>query len=154
MLQLIFKILIPVFRPIVMKIMIDEIRVLGDRTRLRISPKTSMMNTLFNTNSGCIEVGDYSFTGHNVSLITGTHNSESLLYKRMTDFPSTGRDIIIGKGVWIGSNAIILGPCKIGDHSVIGAGSIVLPNSNIPRGSVAVGVPAKVIRVINIPFDE
>ena len=112
------------------------------------------MNTLFNTSSGYIEVGEYSFTGHNVSLITGTHNYDSLLDKRMVDIAATGRDIIIGKGVWIGSSAIILGPCTIGDHSVIGAGSVVLPGSNIPRGAIAVGNPAKVIRVIDIPFED
>jgi acetyltransferase-like isoleucine patch superfamily enzyme len=145
------KLLIPIVRPLITEVIISDIRVYGDRARLKISPKTDLLNTLFNTVSGFIEIGDYSFTGHNVCLLTGTHNYESLLDERMEDVPSNGRDIIIGKGVWIGSNAVILGPCVIGDHSVVGAGSVVLSGSNIPKGSVVAGVPAKVIRTINIP---
>ena len=149
--KFIYRAFYPIIRPLVMQILNEEIRVYGDRKRLRISPKTDMMNTLFSLSSGTIEIGDYCFTGHNVSIITGTHNYESLLYARMFDVPPNGRDIIIGKGVWIGSNATILGPCTIGDHSVIGAGSIVLPFTDIKKGSVVVGNPAKAIRFINIP---
>jgi acetyltransferase-like isoleucine patch superfamily enzyme len=104
----------------------------------------------FNTSSGFIEVGDYTFTGHNVSIITGTHRYESLLSERMSDSPMFGRDIIIGKGVWIGSNAVILGPCKIGDHAVIAAGSVVLSGTEIPSCTIVGGIPAKTIKTISI----
>jgi len=112
-----------------------------------ISPKANMVNTLLNTASGTIEVGDYSFTGHNVSIITGTHNYKSLLEKRMKDIPSTGHDIKIGKGCWIGSNSIILGPCTIGDNAVIAAGSVV--NKDVPAFSIFAGVPAKQIKTVS-----
>jgi acetyltransferase-like isoleucine patch superfamily enzyme len=108
-----------------------------------------MMNTLFNTSSGFIEVGDYVFTGHNVSIITGTHDYNLLLSERMLNFPSSGRDIFIGKGVWIGSNAVILGPCRVGDHAVIAAGSIVLPRMDISTGTVVAGIPARPVKTIS-----
>lgn len=55
--------------------------------------------------------------------------------------------IIIGNNVWIGEKVCILPNVRIGDGSVIGAGSVV--TKDIPSGSVAVGNPAKVIRKIS-----
>jgi acetyltransferase-like isoleucine patch superfamily enzyme len=54
--------------------------------------------------------------------------------------------VIIGKNVWIGTHCVILPGVKIGDGSVVGAGSIV--TRDIPENSIAVGNPAKVIKKI------
>lgn len=51
---------------------------------------------------------------------------------------------IIDDDVWIGRNAIILPVVHIGKGTIIGAGAVV--TKDIPPYSVAVGVPAKVIR--------
>jgi maltose O-acetyltransferase len=48
--------------------------------------------------------------------------------------------------VWIGANVTILPGVEIGDFAVIGAGSVV--NRSIPAGSLAVGVPARVVRTV------
>ena len=53
----------------------------------------------------------------------------------------------IGKNVWIGAGAIVLPGVTIGDHSVIGAGSVV--TKDIPPNVVAVGNPCRVLREIN-----
>ncbi len=45
--------------------------------------------------------------------------------------------------VFIGANAIILGPSKIGPNAIVAAGAVV--NKNVPEGSIVGGVPAKVI---------
>jgi acetyltransferase-like isoleucine patch superfamily enzyme len=57
------------------------------------------------------------------------------------------KDIEIGDNVWIGTNAIILPGIKIGNNSVIGAGSVV--TKNVFSNTVVAGVPAKIIRNIN-----
>lgn len=49
----------------------------------------------------------------------------------------------IGKNVFVGCGAKILGPVMIGDNAKIGAGAVVL--CDIPEGETAVGVPAKII---------
>lgn len=46
----------------------------------------------------------------------------------------------------IGTGAVVIPSVRIGHHSVIGAGAVV--NQDIPALSLAVGVPAKVIRTI------
>ena len=51
----------------------------------------------------------------------------------------------IGGHVDIGPGAMILGQITIGDHAVIGANAVVL--EDVPAYGVAVGVPAKVIRI-------
>jgi acetyltransferase-like isoleucine patch superfamily enzyme len=134
--------------PIVQRIINTEIRIWGECDRLHLAPTSAMVNTLFNLSSGHVTVGDHTFTGHNVSIITGTHDYHARLADRLTDIPESGRDITIGQGVWIGSNAIILGPCTIGDHAVIAAGAVVTADSQIPAGAIVAGIPAKVIKQI------
>jgi acetyltransferase-like isoleucine patch superfamily enzyme len=58
-----------------------------------------------------------------------------------TDF-STSMPIVIEDNCWIGANVIILRGVRIGAGSIIGAGSVV--TKNIPKNSIAVGVPARV----------
>jgi acetyltransferase-like isoleucine patch superfamily enzyme len=57
---------------------------------------------------------------------------------------TTRQGITIEDDVWVGSNAIFLDGAHVGRGSVIGAGSVV--RGNIPPYSIAVGVPARVIR--------
>ena len=53
--------------------------------------------------------------------------------------------IMIGNGVWVGQNAIILAGCKtIGNGAVIGAGSVV--THDVPPYAIVVGNPAKILR--------
>lgn len=113
----------------------------GESERLHLSGNNSVVNTLFNTMSGDIYVGEYTFTGHNVSIITGTHDIHQVGNNRMK-FPENGGNIVIGSGVWICSNVTILGPCTIGDNAVIAAGSVVLPNTKIGEHELYAGVPA------------
>ena len=51
---------------------------------------------------------------------------------------------VIGDDVFIGVGAKILGPIKVGAGAVIGAGAVVL--HDVPPHSIAVGVPARVIK--------
>lgn len=105
----------------------------------------------FNTRSGSIRVGKNTVFGEDVKVLTGKHmnieeaNSHGV---ELHHVPEEGRDIAIGSGCYIGSGAIIVGPVTIGDFAVIGAGSVV--TKDIPAGVFAAGVPAKVIRVLNI----
>lgn len=59
------------------------------------------------------------------------------------------RPVKIGNNVWLGSRVMVLKGVTIGDNSVVGAMSVV--TRNIPADSVAVGVPARVVRHISEP---
>lgn len=51
---------------------------------------------------------------------------------------------VIEAGAYIGTGARVLGPVCIGQNAVIGANAVVL--QDVPANSVAVGIPARVIR--------
>jgi len=58
--------------------------------------------------------------------------------------PVCDRPVNIGDNVFIGANAVICEGVSVGDNSIVGAGAVVL--SDIPANTVAVGIPAKVIK--------
>jgi acetyltransferase-like isoleucine patch superfamily enzyme len=59
------------------------------------------------------------------------------------------RDVDIGHNCWIGYGACVLRGCRVGDNSVLGTYAVV--TKDIPPNSVAVGVPARVIRTREAP---
>lgn len=61
-------------------------------------------------------------------------------------FPMKESKVVISKGVYVGTGAIILTGVTIGRESVVGAGAVV--TKDIPTRAVAVGIPAKVIKSI------
>ena len=64
-------------------------------------------------------------------------------------FPRSGRDVVIGDGVWLASHVLVLGPVKIGEHSVVAGGSLV--REDVPPYTVVAGRPAKVVKTIARP---
>lgn len=113
----------------------------GDRTRLQLGERVHLVDAIINLRSGSVSIGDDSFMGHGVMLLTGKHNMGLRGAARQNAVPDQGRDILIGKGVWIASGAIVIGPCQIGDNSVIGAGAVVtgdIPADSLHTGAVPV----------------
>ncbi|MDE2231750.1 MAG: NTP transferase domain-containing protein [Candidatus Omnitrophica bacterium] len=53
---------------------------------------------------------------------------------------------LIGAKAFVGSDAILVAPTRIGAGAVIGAGSVLPKGRSVPAGKVAVGVPARVIK--------
>ena len=109
-----------------------------------------------------VSLGDFSFLNEGVYLnarekITiGSYvhispfciiNTGKLDYtKKFSERSHIAEPVIIEDGVWIGSGVIINPGVIIGKNSVVGSGAVV--TKNIPPNSLAVGVPAKVVREI------
>ena len=121
--------------------------IFGDESRVSVAASAVLNNALLNVSSGHITIEDHVFLGHNVALLTGTHDYAHINEKRLSAIPAGGHDIIIRKGAWIASNVTIVGPVVIGEHAVVAAGAVVTENV---AGSVIVGgVPARVIKSID-----
>ena len=60
-------------------------------------------------------------------------------------------EIRIGNDVWLGANVTILPGVTIGDNVIVGAGAVV--TKDIPDNSLAVGVPARVVKEIENDLD-
>ena len=93
---------------------------------------------------GHIYVGDRVMFGPNVTVATANHPIEPALRSRGLQY---NRDVVIGKNVWIGSGVIIVPGVRIGDNTVIGAGSVV--TRDIPADTVAAGNPCRVLREVS-----
>ena len=64
-------------------------------------------------------------------------------------YPPEVGDVEIGEYAWLGTGVTVLKGVKIGSCSVVGAGSVV--NRDISPNDVAVGMPARVIRRLELP---
>ena len=60
-------------------------------------------------------------------------------------------EIRIGNDVWLGANVTILPGVTIGDNVIVGAGAVV--TKDIPDNSLALGVPARVVKEIENDLD-
>jgi acetyltransferase-like isoleucine patch superfamily enzyme len=134
-----------------LKDVVNDIRlhsylVFGQRQKLKIHPSAVVQNTLFNVESGTITVEAFALFGHNVSLLTGEHDITKFNWERQSGVPRTGNDIVVRRGAWIATNAVVIGPCEIGEHAVVAAGSVVI--KDVPPFAVVGGNPAKIIKWI------
>lgn len=93
---------------------------------------------------GKITIGDNVFIGSYCGFYTANH---ALDYPSRNIGLEKALPITIGDNCWFGANVIVLPGVTIGSGCVIGAGSVV--SKDIPDNSLAVGVPAKVIRKID-----
>ncbi len=82
------------------------------------------------------------FSGHDVKILTGGHDPYKFGEERKAS--NGGGPVTIHQGAWIASYAIILGPVDIGEHSVIGAGSVV--THNVEPYTLVAGNPARFIK--------
>lgn len=91
-----------------------------------------------------IYVGDHTMFGPNVVVATAGHPILPELRQRgyQYNFP-----VRIGKNCWIGAGVLIMPGITIGDHVVLGAGSVV--TRDIPSRVVAAGNPCRVLREVN-----
>ena len=92
---------------------------------------------------GPVLLGEGSACSQNCFISGQSHHYQDVAKNFLRQGVQTER-VVIGKNVWIGANSVILPGIKIGDYSVIGAGSTVV--ENVPAYSVVAGNPAKIIR--------
>jgi acetyltransferase-like isoleucine patch superfamily enzyme len=129
---------------------IDYALVNGPRARLEVGPGCSTVNTVFNVVSGRIVIGADTLFSNDCQVLTGIHRfhrgrrASLLTPPPFGEVPRTGRDITIGEGCFFGAGATVIGPCTIGDNVIVGAGAVVA--SDLPSGTFAGGIPARVIR--------
>ena len=95
-----------------------------------------------------LEIGSHTIFGPNVYVSSAEHeyvgnHTKPILMCGVRDL---GR-LVIEENCWIGMNAVVDGDLTIGRGSVIGANSVV--RRSVPPFSVAVGAPARVVRMLN-----
>jgi acetyltransferase-like isoleucine patch superfamily enzyme len=136
----------------------------AERRRMTVGDGTGMAPNISFRNGERITIGSQCHIGDRCYLWAGDSTGRIVLGNRVSlapnvfitasdyqfqagvpfrEQPKRERDIIIGEDVWLGAGVIITAGVTIGDGCIIGAGSVV--TKSIPAGSIAVGVPARVI---------
>lgn len=92
-----------------------------------------------------VVLGDHVLVGPLVSIV------DDDMHRIEPGRPRRVAPIAVGRNVWLGRGVVVLPGATIGDHSVIGAGSVV--RGIIPPRVVAAGAPATVLREIAVPDD-
>ncbi|RWX56619.1 acyltransferase [Photobacterium chitinilyticum] len=99
------------------------------------------------TASNLIKINDDVLLGKYVTITDNSHGysdaTDNFLAPSERDIVSVGQ-VVLEERVWIGDKVTILPGVRIGEGTVIGSNSVV--TKDIPKHSVAVGNPAKVIK--------
>lgn len=90
-----------------------------------------------------VRIGNNVMIAAQSIIIPANHNAQSTSIP-MNSQGISSKGIVIEDDVWIGAGVKILDGVNIGKGSIIGAGAIV--TKNIPPYSIAVGIPAKIIK--------
>ena len=116
----------------------------GPADRVHVADSAILNDALLNTESGSITIEAHAFFGHRVSVLTGTHDVRARGAARQRAVPKDGHDVHVEEGAWVGSGAILVGPCRIGAHAVVAAGAVVI--GDVAPATVVGGVPARYMR--------
>lgn len=117
---------------------------------IAIGDDVSFSNRVHVTAIESIRIGNGCLFGSGVYVADHNHGS----YRETEgSAPSTlparrplggGGPVRIGERVWVGDNAVLVGPLTIGDGAVVGANSVV--THDVPAGVIVAGVPARPIK--------
>jgi acetyltransferase-like isoleucine patch superfamily enzyme len=111
--------------------------------RLQIGPRCFINDEIRFDTSGQITIGDSVYVGHDVAIITSSHEIGPPWCRAGTN---TVEPVVIGSGTWLGARALILPGVTIGEGAIVASGSVV--NRSVPPHEVVAGVPAKTVRVL------
>lgn len=91
---------------------------------------------------GTIAIGEHCRLGPEVFITAsdyGLRPDQLIAHQERSE-----RDVVVGNDVWLGARVFIGAGVTIGDGCVVSAGSVVA--RSLPPGSIAVGVPARIVR--------
>ena len=89
-------------------------------------------------------IGNYVMIAPDVAILNNTHSFDQINTPMIKQKLVTNQNPVIEDDVWIGRNVIILHGVRIGQGSIIGAGSVV--TKDVQPYSIMGGVPARLIR--------
>ncbi|AYG03175.1 acyltransferase [Gryllotalpicola protaetiae] len=114
----------------------------GERIRLGEGTRIGEFDIVWAGNStGRVTLGAYCLLAPHVTITASNYGTVQGTYP--IDQPKIERDIVIGDGVWLGANVVVLAGVTIGDGAVVAAGAVV--TKDLPPQCIAAGVPARVI---------
>jgi acetyltransferase-like isoleucine patch superfamily enzyme len=118
---------------------------LGKNGPIRLGARTSLGSNNVVVSMVGVDIGEAVLTAGGCYISAGTYEFNDLSIPVMDHPVVTAGPITIGRGAWLGSRATVLDGVEVGAGAIVGAGALVM--DSIPDNAIAVGVPAKVIRM-------
>jgi acetyltransferase-like isoleucine patch superfamily enzyme len=119
------------------------LRALAPNARVLLADRVGLSGAVLCAGS-VIEIGENTLVGAGAMLIDNDFHLPVGDCDWNDDCTSNARPIKVGRGVFIGTQSIILKGVTIGDRAVIGAGAVV--TKDVPAHHLAVGNPARLIQ--------
>ena len=95
-----------------------------------------------------VTIHDYVFVGHGVTFINDSYPRATTLGGELqTESDWKVEQTLVKEGASIGSGSTILSNVVIGEHAIVGAGSVV--TRDVPAHTIVAGNPARVLRAVN-----
>jgi acetyltransferase-like isoleucine patch superfamily enzyme len=94
-----------------------------------------------------VTIEDDVFVGHSVVFINDTYPRATTDGMLQTEADWKVEPTHVRRGASIGSNCTILSNVTIGEHAIVGAGSVV--TKDVPPATVVAGNPARILRRLN-----
>lgn len=115
-----------------------------DKAKINIGNNVGISGATIYARKG-ISIGDSTLIGANVKILDNDFHPIEVEARNLDVKEKIGtREVVIGSDCFIGCNSLILKGSKIGDRSVVGAGSVVA--GEFPDSVVIAGNPARVIK--------
>jgi acetyltransferase-like isoleucine patch superfamily enzyme len=111
--------------------------------RIVIGDRVLVMNGVRISSASEILIGDDCMLANFCYLTDADWHD---IYDR-TSSPGKTAPIILERGAWIGDSAIVCKGVRIGENSIVGAGSVV--RRDVPPNSVVIGNPARVVKELD-----
>ena len=92
----------------------------------------------------CVEIGENVLIAGRVYISDHNHEFRSIDKPILEQGIELGGKVVIEDNAWLGEGCVVLPGVTIGKGAVIGSNAVV--TKNVPPFSVAVGIPARVIR--------
>jgi len=117
-----------------------------------IHPSVSLSGYNINIGKGCVickgtqltcDIFISDFVTLNLSCTVG-HDTKIEIFSSFMPSVNISGEVVIKKGVYVGTGAKIINQVEIGENTIIGAGAVV--SKSLPNDCTAVGIPAKPIK--------
>ncbi len=116
----------------------------GDGVAIELGDGVSIAGSCVISAVSHIRLGRSVLLARNVYIADHGHAFEDLTRPVLDQGVTDVRPVDIGDGAWLGQNVVVCPGVTIGRGAVIGANAVV--REDVPEYSVAVGVPARVVR--------
>ncbi len=120
----------------------------GKRPKIKIGDGTSIQFYFHCGAAKCVTIGENVLISGRVYITDHDHvfDDHQLPARKCHELKSA--PVVIGAGAWLGEGCVILKGVTVGERAVVGANAVV--TKDVPPFTVVGGIPAQVIRKIDV----